>query len=210
MGLLDSLTRKASQAITSAGSAGVRKVVKSAGDAVSGAVTATAQKITNKSEKMTFDSLPTSVDELRAMKGSELTSPFCTAALTVAALCRYAEDPQATFDMLNYLKGPQPLNGMQEAFIKDRFMDGKIYVAYSYFEGAVSENNYTPDKPYKITVFEDGHSNDEDGYARLYIRSGGADSPRPIKLRRKGEQWFLWEQYLLPDIRKPSALDPWA
>lgn len=43
-----------------------------------------------------------------------------------------------------------------------------------------------------------------------YIRSSGADSPRPIKLRQKGNQWFLWEQYLMPDIRKPKSADPWA
>jgi hypothetical protein len=42
------------------------------------------------------------------------------------------------------------------------------------------------------------------------MTSGGADSPRQIKLRRKGEQWFLWEQFLLPDIRKPESSNPWA
>ena len=37
------------------------------------------------------------------------------------------------------------------------------------------------------------------------------DSPRPIKLRRKGNgQWFLWEQYLMTGIRIPTSADPWA
>ena len=51
---------------------------------------------------------------------------------------------------------------------------------------------------------------DAEGYATLYLRSGGADSPRQVKLRRKGEQWFLWEQFLLSDIRTPAKDDPWA
>ena len=48
-------------------------------------------------------------------------------------------------------------------------------------------------------------------YCKLFIPCGGADSPRPIKLRRKGDgQWFLWEQYLMTGIRVPASADPWA
>lgn len=52
----------------------------------------------------------------------------------------------------------------------------------------------------------------EQGYLTLHIRSGGADSPRQIKLRQKPStgQWFLWEQFLLSDIRPPVSADPWA
>ena len=41
---------------------------------------------------------------------------------------------------------------------------------------------------------------------------GGADSPRPIKLRQRGSdgKWFLWEQYLLTGVRTPKPSDPWA
>lgn len=54
-------------------------------------------------------------------------------------------------------------------------------------------------------------SNVEDGYCKLFIPCGGADDPRPIKLRRKGNgQWFLWEQYLMTGIRIPASADPWA
>ena len=46
---------------------------------------------------------------------------------------------------------------------------------------------------------------------KLFIPCGGADSPRPIKLRMKGDgKWFLWEQYLLTGIRTPKADNPWA
>ena len=64
--------------------------------------------------------------------------------------------------------------------------------------------------PITLTVSENPYSYQDEGYATLWIRSGGADSPRQVRLRRKGEQWFLWEQFLLPDIRKPAAEDPWA
>lgn len=47
---------------------------------------------------------------------------------------------------------------------------------------------------------------------KLFIPCGGADAPRPIKMRQRASdgKWFLWEQYLLPGVRTPKASDPWA
>ena len=44
------------------------------------------------------------------------------------------------------------------------------------------------------------------------VACGGADDPRPIKMRQRGSdgKWFLWEQYLLTGVRTPKAADPWA
>jgi hypothetical protein len=163
-----------------------------------------------KSVEITFDKLPMNADELRRCTGAGLDSPFYTAALTVAAMCRFCDDQNSAIEMLNYLKGPQPLSNYEISFIRDRFSGGKIYIPFSYFNGAVPQNNYVPDKPFKIIVKEDPYSYVEDGYARLTVKSSGADSARPIKLRKKGNQWFLWEQFILSDIRCPANADPWA
>ena len=47
---------------------------------------------------------------------------------------------------------------------------------------------------------------------QLFIPCGGADDPRPIKLRLRPSdgKWFLWEQYLLTGVRTPKSADPWA
>ena len=156
-----------------------------------------------------FQSLPKNVDELRRLPEYAMTDPFMTAALTVAALCRYEADPQAACDMLNALKGPRPLSPFEIQFLRDR-LAGKGYKPFSYFSGAVPGNNYTPAQPYEITVYDDPYSYQNEGYARLLLRSNGADSPRQITLRRKGEQWMLWDQMLLSDIRIPVKDDPWA
>lgn len=161
-------------------------------------------------ETFKFDSLPVNAEQLKALPEASLDTPFKTAALTVIALCRYSENKDEAIEMLNFLKGPQPLNTYELQFLRDRFMDEKDYVPRSYFKGAVPSNNYEPSKPYTIEVFDNPYSYTNEGYAMLLMTSGGADSPRQIKLRRKGEQWFLWEQFLLPDIRKPAAKDPWA
>lgn len=156
-----------------------------------------------------FSAIPENVAQLRAIPEAALTSPFQTAALTALALLRYETDPAATVELLNFLKGPQPLSPFQIQFLRDR-LAGKGYVARSYFAGTSPANNYAPALPYTVTVFDGPYSYQQDGYAKLMLRSSGADSPREVMLRRKGEQWFLWENYLLPDIRVPAALDPWA
>ena len=84
----------------------------------------------------------------------------------------------------------------------------------SFFAGSSPENNYTPSMPYRVVVSENPYSRSQlaEGYLTLYVNCSGADSPRPLKLRKKPStgQWFLWEQQLLAGIRIPAAADPWS
>lgn len=159
----------------------------------------------------TFNSLPESLDELRALPEADMTTPYKTAALTVCALCAFAAAPEIGKEMLNFLKGPSPLSPYEESFIKDRFRDSKL-VPFSYFEGATPENDYTPNKPYKITISSNPYSFRNENRATLHLKSGGADSPRQIKLRLKPSTgvWYLEEQMILVGIRTPKSADPWA
>lgn len=163
-----------------------------------------------KEKTIVFDSLPQNVTQLKVLAESSLLDPFDTAALTLVSLCRFGENRDDGVEMLNFLKGPQPLNGMQINFLRDRFMNGKKYIPYSYFDGSSPGNGYTPSKPYTVTFFDDPYSYSEENYVKLNVRSSGADSPRQVKLRCKGEQWFLFEQYLMVGIRLPEEKDPWA
>ncbi len=162
---------------------------------------------------VTLSDIPVSLSQLQAMPEAALTRPEHTAALVIASLCVYPANKEAALEMLTFLHGPKGLSAYDKQFIADRFHD-KDYVPRSYFRGATPENNYEPAKPYTLDFFENPYSRDQlkDGYLTLHIRSGGADSPRQIKLRNKPStgQWFLWEQFLLSDIRKPVSLDPWA
>lgn len=166
----------------------------------------------NRSEVFTFPALPESLAQMQALPEASLDTPFKTAALTVCALCAYAADKNVGTEMLNFLRGPRPLNGFDISFLNDRFRGGKTYIPFSYFSGATSDNGYTPQPPFRVTVQSNHVSAEEAGYMKLFIPCFGADSPRPVKLRQRGSdgKWFLWEQYLLTDIRQPKSLDPWA
>ncbi len=161
------------------------------------------------SMSFTFSALPTNVRELMALPEYALTSPQATAALTVLAMHGYTLNSEEGIAMINALKGPQELTGYDKQFLRDR-LQGKEYLPSSYMLGSSPENSYTPTTPYTITVYENPYSYTEQGYSRLLIKSTGADTERPIVLRQKGNQWFLWENLLLPSIRPPAVTDPWA
>ena len=170
-----------------------------------------ANKMKTGKETIVINKLPESLDELKALPEASLDTPFKAAALTVCALCAYAADKQIGTEMLNWLKGPRPLSAYEISFLNDRFRDGKYYVPFSYFAGATPDNDYTPSEPFTLTIEAGPYAYDNEGYAKLDLRSGGADSPRQITLRKKGDgQWLLWEQFILVDIRTPKSQDPWA
>jgi len=159
--------------------------------------------------EVVFAELPETLEAMKRLPQASLSTPFDTAALTVAALAVYPKNKEESLAMLAFLKGPAGVSTYEKQFIRDRFMD-KDYVPRSYFKGAVPGNDYTPDVPAVIEVSENPYSYQDPGYAKLYLQSGGADSPRAVQLRQaKDGKWYLWEQFLLADIRNPESQNPW-
>ena len=197
MALFDRLKRQAAKAAQDLGQTAVSSAANAGG----------------KTYTVTLQQLPVNLEQLKAMPEASLKEPENTAALAVAALTLYPIDKEASLQMLEFLQGPKGLSPYEKQFLADRFQD-KDYVPRSYFDGATPENNYEPSEPYTLTFFENPYSRENfgEGYLTLHIKSGGADSARQIKLRTKHStgQWFLWEQFLLADIRQPVSADPWA
>lgn len=199
MSIFDSLKRTAESTLKKEATKAANNAVPSVG------------KGKNRSESFTFATLPTNVAELQSLPEASLDSAFKTTALTIVALCRYEQSPDEAIEMLNFLKGPAEVSTYEKQFIRER-LAGKMYKTRSFFAGATPQNGYTPTLPYTINVSETPYSFDEDNWATLYVTSGGADRPRPIKLRKKPStsQWFLNDIQCLADIRIPAEEDPWA
>lgn len=161
-------------------------------------------------QTFTFTALPESLSQMKALPEAALDSPFKTAALSVCALCAYAASKEIGKEMLNYLRGPRPLSPYDVSFLDDRFREVK-YVPFSYFAGASPENEYTPSQPYTLTVEAGPYADANEGYKKLHIRSGGADNPREIVLRRTADgKWYLWDQFLLVGIKQTKSENPWG
>lgn len=162
-------------------------------------------------KKITFRELPKNVKDIENSAMASLEQPEYAAALFIAALARYKDSREDSFAMIDFLKGPASMSTYEKQFVDDRMSNKKDYLANSFFEGATPENNYTPTS-YAITFIDSEYPYEEEDYIRLYVRSGGADSPRPIILREKKStgQWFLHDQMIMSDIRIPANEDPWA
>ena len=162
------------------------------------------------SRKIVFDKLPNNLDEFKVLANSLMNNPFGTTALTILAFTYYPKDQELSLAMVDYLRGPRPLSMLDKQFIVDRFRE-KDYVPRSYFEGAVPQNDYEASEPHTIVVSDNPYSYKNEGYATLYVSSGGADNPRQVQLRKaKDNKWYLWEQFILVDIRPCESTNPWA
>lgn len=203
MSIFDSLKQAAISALKRESRKAVNKAVNTAVQNIG--------KGRNHTETFTFDALPQTLEALRALPEAKLDTAFKTTALTILALSRYESDPETTYAMLSWLKGPEDFSTSEKSFLQDR-LRGKEYKVRSFFEGATPENDYTPNKPYVISVIENPYSFDNENWATLYVTSGGADNPRNIKLRKKPStgQWFLNDIQCLSDIRLPKSEDKWA
>ena len=141
MGIFDSLKRTAESALRKEATKAVNNAVQSVG------------KGKNRSESFTFSCLPQTVEQLQSLPEASLDSAFKTAALVMAVLCHYEQNPEACFEMLNFLKGPEQVSGYERQFIGER-LRGKTYIPRSYFNGATPENNYQPTSPYTIAILK--------------------------------------------------------
>jgi hypothetical protein len=158
-----------------------------------------------------ISSFPASLAEFCAMPRMDLTRPENTAAMLICALDLYCRDREAGIAAVNALRGPRPMSPFEVQFLRDRLSD-KPYLPRAYCLGAAPANNYAPAAPLTVAVQEDpAPQYAPEGYKRVFLKTAGADSPRPVTLRPKDGKWYLWEYAgVLAGIRVPVEEDPWA
>ena len=159
--------------------------------------------------KVTFEQMPQTARDLQALlEVYPQTDARNAGAFFIASLVRYVDSADDGLAMIDLLRGPRPMNDMNKDFLKDRLRE-KSYLPGAYFEGATPENDYTPDTPWTLLVYDDP-MNAEEGYLYLQVETTGADSRRRITLREKDGRYYLWEySNVLTGIRLPASQDPW-
>ncbi|NLW69834.1 MAG: hypothetical protein GX061_01950 [Eubacteriaceae bacterium] len=160
--------------------------------------------------KITLNALPDTLEEFKLLLKEDFSLPEYTCALLICAFNVFCKDNIVGTEAINLLKGPEKLSNHAIGLLKDCLND-KPHLPLSFFKGATPQNNYTP-REYTIEFLPEQSSQAcEEGYMRLWLSSGGADSPRQVKLRKKGDEWFIWEYpSLIMGIRKPAKEDVWA
>ena len=164
---------------------------------------------------LNYDKIYSSKDEIKDLKRD---NAFEVVGLVIHAISNYdPNNEEPFFDMLQVLMGEyQPISNMMQQQIKDRMTQNNkyTYIGKSYFVGATPENDYTPNEVLQVEIKENPYTDQEEGYKRLFVKSGGADSDRPIVLRlAKDGNYYVWSDSfmgILSDIRGLESSNPWA
>ncbi len=166
-----------------------------------------------------IDALPKSVEEFVALRDQIAQTPEGGAAMMILALHAYTEDEELgrqcltiAVDRDRLQEGPDGYKGWQlrrsnMQRIKSQ-LQRQAYIPKSYIKGATPENGYQlPAPPHVFTIADNPYSGDPaSGKCKLFVVCSGADSPRPVALKRnnrgiwKASEWSS----LIVGMRAPA------
>jgi hypothetical protein len=166
-----------------------------------------------------IDELPRSVEAFIALRDRVAQVPQGGAAMMVVALLVYVEDEDLgrqclaiTVDREKLSEGPKGYEGQQlrasDIWLLHSQIRDKPYIARSYVKGAMPDNGYQlPESSYIFEFSDNPHSGDpERGTYKVFVKSSGASSPRPVTVKRNDEG--IWKAYewstLIVGVQEPD------
>jgi hypothetical protein len=169
-----------------------------------------------------FESLPTTIEDFLSLRDSHGYDPSGATALFVAALLRYSQDQAAGLPMLvsilvndNTLMQSAAANRGYRGFdltANTRYLVDRIlpapWIAASYLQGTNPAQQYRlPQPPYRFKISSNQYSQIGPDEVRIFIESSGADSPRPLRLKRNSAGLWKVAEFssLVVGVRQPSV-----
>ncbi len=169
----------------------------------------------------TINSLPTSVDEFIELRNQIANTPEGGASIFLVALKIYAENQQFGEQCLvvavdmgslqegNTYKGKSMMKSDINLIKSQLSQNPKI--PNSYIKGTSNLNNYEAKLPYIYEYNTNSNSgNEADSYVRLFVNCSGADSPRPLHVKKNDKGiWKAtnWSSVLVGIKKKPVSDD---
>lgn len=157
---------------------------------------------TSNAQKMVeTDKIPTTIEEFIAFRDKVATTPEGGAAVFAMAMILYTQNKELGNQALtvamdlsqleegNVYKGYQPPSALNYHLGN---LSEKPYIARSYVQDAKPDNGYAlPSSKIKFKTSRNSYSEQDNGDIKVFIQSSGADSPRPIALRKNEKG--LWK-----------------
>jgi len=162
--------------------------------------------------------IPSSVEEFIALRDKIGKTPEGGATVFIVALKLYAENPELGLPCLTIAINRQRLSkgkGGYKGYVPAQTdlslikrIKEKPYLANSYFQNTSPKNGYALPKALQIKAVSNPYSGNKDaGDFKIYIACSGADSDRPIRLKRNNRG--IWKAHefssLLLGIRPPEV-----
>lgn len=151
-----------------------------------------------------IDAIPESVEGFLALRDTLADTPQGGAAVFVVAMYVYSVDVELGVPLLtialdsgDLTDGPRGYKDKEPTkrvlrSMQERILD-RPYLAASYFQGTSAENGYAlPVPPLEIKVLEQDM---DKGSGKVFVHCTGADSPRPIQLKKNSRGYWKAASY---------------
>lgn len=145
--------------------------------------------------------LPATVEELVALRDRIATTPEGGVTILVLAFLAYVQDPAlgaryltVALDQTQLSDGPDGYKGKQPGRMvlqnaRDR-MGKAPWIARSYVQGTSPADAYAlPAAPWRLSGREQP-GDSQGAKAKIFVRSTGADSPRPVHLTKNDKGYW--------------------
>jgi hypothetical protein len=166
---------------------------------------------------VTINRIPYSLAKFLELREMVAHTPQGAVAMMIVAMRIYQQYPEAgmkcltansTSPLISASTANDSYNGQRMSNTNElkRKLNDYSYLPLVYFKGASPVNGYTPDgPPYKVelTTNQYSYTPSTDGSMRvkLFVATQGADSPRPVTVRKMGNLYSVTEYsslYLAP------------
>lgn len=150
---------------------------------------------------VSFNRIPHTIEKFVELQNQIAHTPQGAVTMMLIAMRIYQQYPVEGMKCLTAactgsLTVPSSAAGSYEGYImsnvntlKDR-LKSYPYLPYIYYQGAEPENGYTPDAPpYRVNMYTNlySYSPSSDGmWIKLFVETKGADSNRPVSVRKAG------------------------
>ncbi len=141
--------------------------------------------------------LPEAVEEMKQRMAQQAEDPVAAVKLWFEALFVYMEDSKTGSDMISLVMYEPAWDAPANQIFVDR-LNERPWIFRSYAQGTRPQDGYRMDPDDFELVVTEVRGEPEDGTVRIFLRSSGADNPRPIVMR-KGDDG-LFRAYLYSPI----------
>ncbi|PJZ77956.1 DUF6935 domain-containing protein [Leptospira neocaledonica] len=179
----------------------------------------------NETYTVTANSWPADFSSFESFRDANAINPQGAVIVLLAALSIYSKNAEEgkkaliiSLDANSLISDTSP-NGYKGFNINrntidlvKRQLEQHPYLIGSYLPGSSFQNGYKPSNPpYNFTLTSNRFSGtEESGQKKLFLPSSGADTPRPVTVKRNAKGVWKASEFssLLVGIKKPATSNP--
>lgn len=168
-----------------------------------------------------ISNIPTTIENFISIRDDLSATPQGGAAIFIVAMLMYVQNEELgmqaftiALDRNNLVEDNSGYKGFKPdksfIYMVQNYLKPRPYLANSYILNTSHLNGYSlPSKPYKIKLSTNPYSNISEDEIKLFIECSGADSPRPIIMKKNDKGIWKTSNYssLFVGIKTPPVSD---